>query len=276
MAEAGSGPMVLLLHGFPTFWWTWRALLPVLAAAGYRAVAMDLRGYAGSDHTPHGYDPFTLADDAAGVIRSLGEAEATVVGHGWGGLIAWTMAVTTPEVVSGIVPVSMPHPRLLRPSILGRPAQLRRSWYAVGFQLPFAPEASLTRDNAARVEQLLRSWSTTPGWPDPATVDVYRTAMQLEPTAHCAVEYHRWALRSVLRTDGRRFTKRMAAPIEVPVLHLHGAADPSVLPATMQGSADYVSGPYSPHVLPGVGHFPHEEAPDEVATLLLDWLKEQR
>ena len=74
LVEAGEGPLVVLLHGFPTFWWTWRHQLQSLAAAGFRAVAMDLRGYGGSDHTPHGYDPMTLAGDVAGLIRTLGEA----------------------------------------------------------------------------------------------------------------------------------------------------------------------------------------------------------
>ena len=76
VVDTGDGPVVVLLHGFPTFWWTWRRQLTALAAAGYRAIAMDLRGYGGSDHPPHGYDPRTLSADVAGVIRSLGEEEA--------------------------------------------------------------------------------------------------------------------------------------------------------------------------------------------------------
>ncbi len=115
VAEMGSGPLVLLLHGFPMFWWTWRKALPVLAEAGYRAAAMDLRGYAGSDHPPRGYDPLTLSADVTGVIRSLGVRDAVIVGHGWGAFLAWTTATLHPEVVRGIAPVSMPHPlRLAR------------------------------------------------------------------------------------------------------------------------------------------------------------------
>src|SRR5882757_9614171 len=98
VVEAGSGPLVLLLHGFPTFWWTWRRQLTVLADAGFRAVAMDLRGYGGSDKPPRGYDPFTLGGDVAGMIRSLGAPSATIVGHGWGGLLGWTVAALEPSV----------------------------------------------------------------------------------------------------------------------------------------------------------------------------------
>ncbi|HEY4701309.1 MAG TPA: alpha/beta fold hydrolase, partial [Streptosporangiaceae bacterium] len=89
IAEAGDGPLVLMLHGFPEFWWTWRQQLVTLPAAGFRAVAADLRGYGGSDKPPRGYDLVTAASDVAGLIRALGEANAIVVGHGWGGLVAW-------------------------------------------------------------------------------------------------------------------------------------------------------------------------------------------
>ena len=151
VAEMGTGPLVLLLHGFPTFWWTWRNTLPVLADAGFRAVAMDLRGYAGSDHPPRGYDPFTLSADVTGVIRSLGERHAVVVGHGWGGYLAWTSAVLHPEAIRAIAPVSMPHPRRLRGSLLGDAEQRRASGYVFGFQVPASPERDLLEDGAAEV-----------------------------------------------------------------------------------------------------------------------------
>jgi pimeloyl-ACP methyl ester carboxylesterase len=99
IAEAGEGPLVLLLHGFPEFWWSWHNQLVSLPSAGYRAAAIDLRGYGGSDKPPRGYDLITLAGDAAGLVRALGEANAIVAGHDWGGLLAWTMAVYHPKVV---------------------------------------------------------------------------------------------------------------------------------------------------------------------------------
>jgi pimeloyl-ACP methyl ester carboxylesterase len=114
VATMGEGPLVLMLHGFPMFWWTWRAQFHALAAAGYRVAAMDLRGYGGSDHTPRGYDPVTLTSDIAGVIRVLGANEAVVVGQGWGGQLAWSVAVLHPSVVRAVVPISAPHPRRSR------------------------------------------------------------------------------------------------------------------------------------------------------------------
>src|ERR1700733_7031514 len=102
IAEAGDGPLVLMLHGFPEFWWTWRQQLTWLPGAGFRAVAVDLRGYGGSDKPPRGYDLITAAADAAGLIRALGEANAVVVGHGWGGLVAWTLGVFHPKVAGRV------------------------------------------------------------------------------------------------------------------------------------------------------------------------------
>lgn len=275
IVEAGTGPLVMLLHGFPTYWWSWRNQLTSLAAAGYRAVAMDLRGYGGSDHTPHGYDPMTLSHDVAGVIRSLGEPSAFVVGHGWGGLIAWSMAVLDPDVVDGIVPVSMPHPRRLRRAMLRDALQRSKALYAVGFQWPFLPERSLMENDCIRVAEIISEWSATPGWPDEETALIYRSAFSLWPTAHCAVEYHRWAVRSFLRTDGRRYDRQMESPVEVPVLHVHGQQDPSVLVRSAEGSGEWVSAPYEFCVLDGVGHFPHEETPARFDSHLLPWLLAQ-
>src|SRR5262249_6902504 len=98
IAESGDGPLVLMLHGFPQFGWAGRPQLPSLPGAGFRAAASDMRGYGGSDKPPRGYDLITAASDAAGLIRALGEANAVVVGHDWGALVAWTMAAYYPKV----------------------------------------------------------------------------------------------------------------------------------------------------------------------------------
>ena len=110
VAEAGTGPLVVLLHGFPQFWWSWRHQMLALAAGGFRAVAPDLRGYGASDKPPRGYDALTLAADIAGLVRALGERDAVIVGHDWGAQIAWTMAAVQPRVVRRLVVASVPHP----------------------------------------------------------------------------------------------------------------------------------------------------------------------
>lgn len=262
-------PLVIMLHGFGSFWWSWRHQLTGLTGA--RVVAVDLRGYGGSDKTPRGYDPMTLTGDVAGVVQSLGEAEATIVGHGWGGVLAWTSAVFEPKVVQRLAVVSAAHPRRMRSAVTDR-RQLAASSYVLGYQRPWVPERQLVADDGAAVGALLREWSGTPGWPDPETETVYRRAIQVKAVAHSALEYHRWAVRSLARPDGLRYARRMRTPIPRPVLHLHGARDPVVRPGTAAGSGRYVAGPYAWSVVPEVGHFPQEEAPGAVSSALLTWL----
>jgi pimeloyl-ACP methyl ester carboxylesterase len=272
-AEIGSGPLVLLLHGFPEFWWAWRHQLPLLAQAGYRGVAVDLRGYGGSDKPPRGYDPFTLSADVTALIRALGEREAVVVGHGWGGFLGWTTAVLHPQVVSHLAVLSMPHPRRLRAALIADQRQMAHSVHVLGFQTPWVPERRLVADDGALVERLIRRWSATPDWPDQATTACYRQAIRIPGVAHSALEYHRWALRSIPRPDGMRFARRMRTPVRVPVLHIHGERDGSLLPRSAAGSNRYVSGPYRWRLLRGVGHFPHEECPEALGEELLSWLR---
>lgn len=271
IADLGDGPPVLLLHGFPTFWWTWRQQLVALAAAGYRAIAMDLRGYGGSDHPPEGYDPRTMSADVAGVVRCLGLTEAVIVGHGWGGLGAWSTAVLRPEVVRALVPVSAPHPRSLRRAFLRDSHQRSALGYATGFQLPFLPERSLTANDGRRVVDLMSEWSNDDAWLAGEVGETFRAAFCRWPTAHTAVEYHRWAARSSIRPDGLTFMSLMEAPVQQPVLQVHGAHDPMMLPASVDGSESYVRATYERVDLP-TGHFPHEEAPQAFTSTLIDWL----
>lgn len=274
VAEAGEGPLVLLLHGFPQFWWSWRHQLTALSERGLRVVAPDLRGYGASDKPPRGYDAVTAAADVAGLVRALGERDAMIVGHGWGGLLAWSVGALHPRVVRQLAVLSMPHPRRLRAGALGSWQQSRAIGALLGFQLPRYPERWLTDDGGAHVGNLMRAWSG-PAWrgtPDFAeAVGRYRSAIQIPQAAYGAMEYYRWAVRSLPRADGRRYIRAMAAPITAPTLHLHGAADPFLLPATAAPSDRYVAASYRWRLLDGIGHFPPEEAPEQVTAELLSW-----
>lgn len=271
IVEAGSGPLVLLLHGFPMFWYTWRNVVPRLADSGYRAVAMDLRGYGGSDKTPHGYDPLSLVGDITGVIKSMGARDATIVGHGWGGLLAWTVATTQPQTVRAIAPVSMPHPTRLRESLKRNRAQRKAVRDVWGMQLPFVPERRLTDHGAQRVARILRERSIDDAWLTPEVESKFRAAMLSPASAHCALEYYRWAIRSIPRRDGRAFRDATAAPTTVPVLHVQGRRDPMMLPSSADGSGAHVTSDYLLCTM-DAGHFPHEEQPDDFATRLTQWL----
>lgn len=271
VTETGEGPLVLLLHGFPQFWWTWRAQLPVLAGAGYRAVAVDLRGYGASDKPPRGYDLVTLSLDAAGLIRALGASDAVVVGHGIGGFLGWTMASYYPASLRRLAVLSAPHPLAVR-SVpgTGRGRALR---HLLGYQVPVMAERRLLADGAARVGGLLRDWSG-PGWPDGETERRYRDAFQIPKVAHCSLEYHRWLFRSQWRLDGYRYMNRMRRPVQTPVLQLHGALDPVVPPAAARAPGGPVAASHRWRMIDGAGHFLHEERPDQVNDVLLRWLKD--
>lgn len=273
VAIAGTGPLVLLVHGFPEFWWSWRHQLTALADAGYRAVACDLRGYGASDKPPRGYDIYTLASDLAGLIRALGEREAIFVGQDCGGFLGWATAVLHPEVVRRLVVVGAPHPLRMRQAIFGElSSQLKASSYLLGFQLPWRPERQLVRDDAALVADLMRQWSG-PGFPDPETETWVRRAMQIPGVAHLSMEYYRWIFRSMFRPDGWRMNHDMHELVGVPTLQIQGLLDTCVLPATAKGSGEYVGAPYTWRPLSGVGHYPHQEAPQTFNTELLSWLE---
>jgi pimeloyl-ACP methyl ester carboxylesterase len=278
VAELGTGPLVLLLHGFPQFWWGWHQQLLDLADAGFRAVAVDLRGYGASDKPPRGYDSPTLAADMAALVTSLGESNAMVVGTDLGGTLAWTMAASHPRVVRSLVLLGAAHPLRMRHELrLGAgPRQRQASAYILRtFQVPRRSENLLSRDSTW-VRALYDRW-TGPRWRGtPAyvhDVERYAQAMRIHPVSFCAAEHYRWMVRSLVRSDGRRYATALRAPIAAPVLHLHGDFDTCVLPSTAQGSGQYVTGQYEWRVLDGVGHFAHNEVPDFVSGELIRWAK---
>jgi len=273
IAEAGDphAPLVLLVHGFPEFWWSWRHQLVALAGAGYHAVAVDLRGYGASDKPPRGYDLFTLAADLSGLVRTLGEHEAAVVGHDWGGVLGWTMAALEPLLIRRLVVLGIAHPLLLRTALIADEAQRRASRYVLSYQVPRRPERELVANDAAAVGGILHAWGG-PGFPDEQTERRCREAAQIPGVVHSALEYYRWVFRSQFRPDGRRLRQALTRPVETPVLQLHGALDSCQLPSTAAGSGKYVAGRYEWHLLEGVGHFPHEEAPELVTGEVLRWL----
>ncbi|MDQ4104614.1 MAG: alpha/beta hydrolase [Actinomycetota bacterium] len=276
VAEAGSGPLVLLLHGFPEFWWSWRHQLPALSAVGMRAVAVDLRGYGDSDKPPRGYDLWTLSGDVAGLVRALGERQADFVGHDWGGILSWCTAALHPRVVRSMTVLAAPHPLALGHALLHDPAQRAAARHLACFQAPWLPERRLTRDGAALVEQILRR-GAGPGWRASneftAVARRYREAMLIPAAAHCALEYYRWVGRSQFRFDGRRLSRAVNRVARVPVLQVHGADDPYVLERTARRSARWAGDGYRYALLPGIGHFVQQEAPEHITALLIGFLR---
>jgi len=273
--SATARPLVIFLHGFGSFWWSWRHQLRGLTGA--RVVAVDLRGYGGSDKPPRGYDGWTLAGDTAGLIGALGHNSATLIGHADGGLVCWATSVLHARVVKAIGLISSPHPAALKASAMTQRDQRRALLPTLlSYQLPRWPERTLTRHDAERLEHLVRSraggkWLATKDFSE--TIAHMRTAIQIPSAVHCALEYQRWAVRSQLRSEGWRFMKAMNNPVTVPLLHLRGESDPYVLSDPVARTRRY--SPRGQFVsIPGAGHFAHEEAPEAVNEHLARFLTE--
>ena len=261
-------PLVILLHGFGSFWWSWRHQLRGLAdASGCRVVAVDLRGYGGSDKPPRGYDGWTLAGDTAGLVRALGHTTATLIGHADGGLVCWATAVLHSRVVRAVGLISSPHPAALRKSVMvNRDQRQALLPTLLGYQVPRWPEHVLTRNNAQELEYLVRSrawstWQTTEDFSE--ALAHLRQAIRIPAAAHSALEYQRWAVRSQFRSEGRRFMKLMDRRLDIPLLHLRGDHDPYVLADPVDRTHRFAGrGQFT--VVPDAGHYAHEEAPESV------------
>ena len=283
LTELGEGPLVLFLHGFPQFWWMWRHQIEAVGAAGYRVVALDLRGFGASDKPPKGHDTWTTSADTAAVVRSLGEESAVIVGHGLGGWIGWATASLHPRVCRALATISMPHPRVMRRALLTSPRQIVAGRFLAGMQTPMVPEREMVRPGY--VEERLRGGAGTGSgsgsgrsepFPSEEEVRRYTVALAQPFAADCAAEHYRWLVRSQLRASGRRLATAMRSPLPHDVLAIHGGDDPVVLPSLMPRSSGYVAGTFSFHTLPGVGHFVPEEAPEDTSDLLIAWLSGRR
>ena len=192
--QAGEGPLVVLLHGFPEFWYSWRHQIPVLAKAGFHVVAPDMRGYNLSERPRdwRRYDADVLAQDIAGLIGHLGEGPAYLAGHDWGAVIAYQTAMRHPELLRKLAILNVPHTeRMLAGFRTLR--QLRKSWYMFFFQIPRLPEYLLARDNFSFAKRSLRADS--PGAFSDADLERYAQAWAQPGALTGMVNYYRAALR---------------------------------------------------------------------------------
>jgi pimeloyl-ACP methyl ester carboxylesterase len=267
-----AGPLVLLLHGFPELSRSWRRQLPALGAAGLRAVAPDLRGYGRSGGREGPFDLRTLADDVAGLVAALGRERAALVGHDWGGAVAWSAAGHRPEVVERLAVLNCPHPLALGRELRRNPRQLRRSLYMLFFQLPWLPEWLLSRRGGAAVGRALRGGSHVKEAFTWEETRPYREAFSDRRAAAAALGYYRAAFRGQLpgapRSRGR--------PIAAPTLVLWGVEDrflglETIAPDRLDR---YLAPGNVPRVvlIEGAGHFLQNEAPERVNEELVAFL----
>jgi len=266
--EAGEGPLVLLLHGFPAFWYAWRDQIPALAAAGYRVVAPDMRGYNLSEKPPGviSYRVEALTADVAALIRHLGVEWATVVGHDWGGAVAWQLPVFHPEVVERLAVLNAPHPgALLRE--LRTLEQLRRSWYIAFFQLPWLPELALRAGDAALLRRLLRQDPVRPGAFDDADIQRYVDALMQPGAATATLNYYR----ALVQRNPLELSRQLQQPVAVPTLLIWGQQDRFLGPRLTEGLARWVPDLRIERIA-DAGHWVMADAPERVNELLLAFL----
>lgn len=264
-----DAPPVVLLHGFPDLWYVWRRQLPALDAAGFRAVAPDLRGYNLSACPPRveDYDLDRLADDAAAVIRAHAgpDGRAHLVGHDWGGVIAWHLAARDPQLVDRLVIMNAPHPARFRELLAGS-SQSLRSWYAGFFQVPRLPELLLGAGGRAPLRRMLRAAHLRPGAFTDADWAVYDTAFATPGALRAAIDYYRAA--------ARRLTRSAAADRPVPqrTLLLWGVGDPALLLENTEGLERWVPALRVQRV-PRSGHWVMADAAEEVNAALVEFLR---
>lgn len=261
--EAGQGPPVLLLHGFPEFWWEWRHQLPALAEMGFRAVAPDLRGYNLSEK-PEGVEAYRiekLVDDVRGLIRHLGVERAHVVAHDWGGLVAWWLAMVAPEQIDRLVVINAPHPQAFRRELV-TPDQMMRSWYATAFQVPFLPEAAFRLNDFALLERVFRASSVRPGAFTDEDIRRYREAAARPGAITAMINYYRAAA---------RYPGPPPRTITTPTLLIWGEEDQALSIRLTEGLDEWVPG-IRVERIPGVSHWVPAEAPDRVNELLRGFL----
>lgn len=265
---AEGAPVVLLLHGFPQYWYAWRKQIPVLAEAGYAVAAMDVRGAGGSDRTRQTFDAPTLARDVIGVIRALGASRAVLVGCSSGGNLAWAAASLEPSLISGVVTASAPHP--IDTYRLGFHVTFR-TWrhYFTSF-LPKVAEKSL--QNPTILKKILAEFSAPGNTGATEAADDYAHAMRLPNAAKTQVHQLKWTWSSSRRSSGRNHLETLSRPIEAPVLTIRGDLDPLLPERAWAKTNSRVTGPYRHVVLADTGHFPPEESPADFNRLLLGFL----
>jgi len=262
--SAGDGPLVVLLHGFPEFWYSWRHQIRALARAGYRAVAPDLRGYNLSDKPRgvHSYRIPALVEDVAGLIRACGASRVTVVGHDWGGVVAWAFAMQHPELLDRLVVLNSPHPKSMARAIRTR-KQLLKSWYVFFFQLPWVPEVALRSRGFAAFVRAFQRDPLVAGVFDRSDLGRYAAAWAGPGALTAMLNYYR-----ALGRTGVGVTRR---PILAPTLVIWSDRDRYLGRELAEPDPDLVPNARVERI--DASHWVQSEQPERVNELLLGFLR---
>ncbi len=287
---AGEGPLVILLHGFPESWYSWRHQIDALSAR-FRVVAPDLRGYNESEKPAHvgAYAMSELVADVDGLVRAFGERDAAIVGHDWGGGVAWSFAMDRPQMTRKLAVLNCPHPAIMQHHLQTNPRQLARSWYMFFFQLPWLPERLLAMNHAWVVGNMVRSSAVRPEALTDEDIVRIRDAASQAGALRGALNYYRAAfrdptaqgnlpewLRRFLHGDRELPAARRSLDdwpkITCPTLLIWGEQDVALGTELTYGLEPLCPGGVRVEYVPDSGHWVHQEHPELVNRLLLDWL----
>lgn len=272
--EAGDGPLVLCLHGFPDHAPTFRPLLEDLAAAGFRAVAPFMRGYAPSTVEATTYETAALAGDVLGLLDALGDGSpACVVGHDWGGVAAQHAAGLAPDKIQRLVTLAIPHAAAFAGALRRDPEQLRRSWYEFLFLAEGFAERVVSQDDFAFIDRLVAEWSPG-GALEPEEWEAIKRTLGAPGGLTAALGYYRAAFLPHHRDPGlAEAAARWADPVPVPTLAIVGAEDGCIASSVSEGHEERFPAGLRREVIDGAGHWPHRERPDVVTPLIVEWLR---
>ena len=265
----GSGPLALLLHGFPEFWYSWRHQLPFLAGR-FTAVAPDMRGYNLSDK-PRGVSAYfmeQLLGDVRGLIEYFGEKKAVVIAHDWGGVVAWDLAAFHPEVVDRLVILNAPHPRAYVRELKRNPRQKRASWYIFMFQLPFFPEWYVRRGNFRMLDRVYSGWVLRKDTFSAEDIRLFKEAMGRPGCLTAAINYYRGLTRNPRRIERLRHYPRIGVPTRV----IWAENDRALTNELTHDLDPYFSVPPEIRYIPRCSHWVQQEQPDRVNRLLGEFL----
>jgi len=258
------GPLIVMLHGFPEFWYSWRYQIKALAAAGCRTVAVDQRGYNLTDKQGP-YDVFTLAGDVVGLIRTLGHERAVVMGHDWGGIVAWVLGARHPDIVERLIVLNAPHPSAsltaLRSMYL---PQVLKSWYILAFQVPIVPELLMSANDFEVFARILKH--QTKGAVGEEEIGYFKQAWAQPGALSAGVEWYRASLRTWMRGRLKDLSVR------TPSLLIWGDRDAYLTTRTAECTRRYVADLEIAYIR-GASHWVQQDSPEIVNRYTLNFLQ---